>query len=685
MMEKFQQAVAHHQAGRLGDAARAYRTILQGQPDNADALHLLGVVSQQKGEHAQAVKLIKRAIKRNPGSSNYHYNLGLALMDLDKLADAESAFRTALSLTPEYVEAHFCLGTVLQHRKLYEQAIASHQQALKFQPRFVQSHLNMGLAHKELRQFTNAIACFKKALEIEPNRAETHSNMGNTYIEKGEINAAIDCYRQALALQPDNADINLNLGLALKDKGLLGEAIHHFQRVGEESAKFANARVQMAMAYLDQGDLESVQKISRKTLRLGLKNDVHPYLLWLYYSPEVEPAEQLEEAKRWSKLHAVPRSDRFSHHKTDFSPDRRLRIGFVSGDFRRHSVAYFLAPLITHLNREEIEVFCYSSRIFRDDFAERFERLSDFWRDISILSDEDAAKQILADSIDILIDLSGHTKNNRLAMFNRRPAPIQMTYLGFPGTTGLDTMDFRITDHWADPPEPTESDYSESLIRLPGCFLCYEAPEDAPEVPTRQRSATEPVIFGSFNNLAKMSSQTVATWADILKEVPRSRLLLKRYAFHDPETRYKTLAKFAIHGIAEDRLVLKVNDVAQRNHFASYAEMDIALDPFPYNGTATTCEALWMGVPVIVLAGTRHSGRVGKTILKSVGLQSLIADDLDSYKQLAVELAGDARRLSEMKAQLREKLLASPLLDGPAFGRDFGALLRDVWQRRCGE
>lgn len=358
-----------------------------------------------------------------------------------------------------------------------------------------------------------------------------------------------------------------------------------------------------------------------------------------------------------------------------------MRIGYVSGDFRRHSVANFLLPVLQHHDRNAFQVFCYSTNAWTDDVTERLTAAADHWRRLFGLDDEAAASLIAEDGIDLLIDLSGHTAHNRLALFARQPAPIQATWLGYPGSTGVEAIRYRLVDAITDPPGEADRHYSERLIRLDHGFLCYAPIDEAPQPVIRPQG---PVRFGSFNNPAKLSPATLDLWMRVLQAVDRSQLVLKGRPFADPQVRQTLLDRFGRRGIAADRILLLEHMASPDQHMAAYGEVDIALDPFPYNGTTTTCEALWMGVPVVTMLGARHSARVGASLLTQVGLDWLIARDEEDYIRLAADLAGDYRRRAGLRGQLRPRMQASPLCDGPGFTRRLEEAYRGMADGRWG-
>jgi predicted O-linked N-acetylglucosamine transferase (SPINDLY family) len=470
---------------------------------------------------------------------------------------------------------------------------------------------------------------------MDGGNAEWFLCLGNSLNKLGRVSDALRCYRKALRLDPRNAWAAVNLGnlqLRVGDAGpgfrTLGKAAH-LVTAGSD----AHAGILMGLCYID-GITESR----------------------LY-----------EESRRWGDalLRTLPRTER-PKLRQDI-PGSRIRIGYVSPDFRQHSVAFFLEKVFACCSRERFDVFCYANMTREDDVTVRLRSYADAWRPISTLDDDSVARLIRDDGIDILVDLAGHTEGNRLGIFARRPAPVQVTWLGYPGTTGLTTMDYRLTDVVADPEGPGELYHTERLVRLTDGFLCYAPPEESPPPAPSPCLTANRVTFGSFNNPAKLSRETLRCWAGILDRVPGSILILKIYSSSDEATREKWMRVLASYGIDSSRVEILPRVSGLADHLALYGRVDIALDPFPYNGTTTTCEALWMGVPVVALSGERHSARVGASILKVVGCPELIAGNLDEYREIAVRLATDRSQLEAYRAGLRTQVESSSLSDGAGF------------------
>jgi protein O-GlcNAc transferase len=493
-------------------------------------------------------------------------------------------------------------------------------------------------------EIAEAAELFLQVLAIRPDFAAAHNNLGNALSKLGHTAAAVVHYQQAVALAPTMGEAHNNLGCALFLLGQLGPAITHYR-----------------------------QAIS---LNSGAPDAYTNLVLTLQYAPNVSNALVAETTRRWAQ--AIPRPLAQPAWRAAASAERPLRVGYVSGDFRSHPVAYFIENILAAHDRAEVEVYCYGNSTTADATTQRIAAVADRWRDISALSDRDAARCIAADAIDILIDLSGHTAGNRLTMFARKPAPIQCTWLGYVGTTGLGEIDYIIGDRFVIPPED-DHHYSERPYRLPHSYLCFTPPDEDVVVgplPALERGAP---TFGCFNNLLKINGAVVDLWSSLLAAVPGSRLYLKTAQLGDVAVRHGIVGEFAARGIGAERLRLAPSS-PRRELLAAYNDVDIALDPFPFGGGTTTLEALWMGVPVVTLRGDRFVGRVGESVLTTFGLDGLVAVSPADYLSMASELAGDVARLAALRASLRQRLVASPLCDAASFARDLETAYRAMWQ-----
>ncbi len=640
-------AIQHHQNGRLQAAEQIYRQILAVAPDHADAINLLGVVAAQTGRHAVAAEYIRRAIALNGNVAAFHNNLGNVLKDQGKLEEAVDAYRRAVQLQPDYAEAHDNLGNAMKDQRKLNEAIACYRRAMELKPDYAAAHNNLGTVFQELGKLDEAAACYRRAVELKPDFALAHNNLGSVFQEQRKLDEAIACCRRAVELKPDYAEAHNNLGIAWNDRGNLDEAVACWRRALEMKPNFAVAHSNLVFA--------------------------------LQYSPDVTLASLAEAHAEFDRRHAVPLRAAVASFENRAGRHDRLRLGFVSPDLKRHPVGYFLIRALENLSREEYETVCYSDRVAKDDLTERFQAAASQWRDVFGVSDQRLAEQVRADGIDILFDLAGHTSHNRLLVFARKPAPVQITWIGYEGTTGLAAMDYLLADRYVIPGE-SERYYRERVLRMPDGYLCYDPPATAPPAGPLPALQSGYVTFGSFNNLVKITPQVVAVWAEILRRCPTARLALKYRGLDQPTVKQRFLDLFATRGVPPQRLGL-LSSSAYAEYLAEYQKIDIVLDPFPFSGGTTTCEALWMGVPVVTCPGETFASRHSFSHLSNVGLTETIAGDLNDYVELAVSLANDLPRLAALRVGLRQRMAVSPLCDGKRFASNLAVLLRDVWQR----
>ena len=502
------------------------------------------------------------------------------------------------------------------------------------------------LRHQESR-YQEALDFMLRGIAKLPGVANLHYNLGKLYDDLERYPEAIVEYRRAIEINPNHILAHNNLGLALREIGQFDLAIESLTRA------------------------VALQPTTQKL--------VQNLVSTLNYAPDMQPTDIFIAHKHFGQQFERPIA-RFARRAGENKNSARpLRIGYVSPDFRQHSVAHFIEPVLAAHDKKKFEVFCYYNDTVSDDTTLRIQSLVPHWRVIAELSDHIAARKVQEDQIDILVDLAGHTNRNSLMMFARKPAPVQVTWLGYPNTTGFSCMDYRITDALCDPVGMTDSLHTEKLIRLPDCFSCFTPPAQSPTIGALPARNGGEIMFGSFNYFIKMNEQVIETWARILARVANSRLTLKYRSLNSESVQTVVRAAFAKHGVTRERLVLLGNDASQLDHLARYNSIDIALDPFPYNGTTTTCDALWMGVPVIALAGRTHVARVGVSQLTNIGLSELIAADVDSYVDIAVALANDLPRLTQLRGSLRERMKTSPLMDAPRFTRNLERAFHEMW------
>jgi predicted O-linked N-acetylglucosamine transferase (SPINDLY family) len=649
LSEALRIALTHQRAGRLDLAQEVYRRILAVEPDQADALNNLGTLLRLQGELRAAELCYRRALQARPDFAEAYNNLANVLQTLGELDAATAAYRQALALRPDYPEALNNLAVVLRLRGELDEALACCRHAVALRPALAEAHSTQGDVLREAGQTREAVACYEHALQLRPELPQIHLNLGLALHDLGRLSAATASYREAIRLQPDYADAHSNLGVVLKEQGELDAAAACYERALQLDPRSAAAHSNA--------------------------------LLCRQFQPGVTLASLAAAHAQWEVRHARPLQDTLPPPANVPDPERPLRLGFLSADFGRHPVGWFLIRVIEALRTLDCHTVCYSDRLLADDLTARFQQAAGTWRPVRGLSHQRLAEQIRDDRIDVLFDLAGHTSSTRLLVFARRPAPIQVSWLGYVGTTGLTAMDYLLADRWQVPPAD-EPHYCEAVLRLPDGYACYAPPDDAPPVGPLPALAGTPVTFGSFNMPAKITAPIVQRWMRILERLPQARLVLKYHGMDDPGVVRRIAALVAAARIDPARVEL-IGGSPHAELLAAYHGVDVALDPAPYSGGLTTCEALWMGVPVITCPGETFAGRHALSHLSAVGLTETIARDADHYVDLAVTLASDLPRLSALRNALRERMTNSPLCDGPRLATNLLATLRAAWRRWC--
>ncbi len=618
---------------------------------DAEALIADGNALEERGEWQPALAKYEAAVVIAPTFVRTHLNRGNALLAMGDVASAHSAYARALTCDPGHVGAHFNLGNALVAAGRLDEALRCYEEAGRLDPRFADACVAAGCVLEDLGRFPEAIASFRQALALAPDYAQVHSNLGNALKSAGRFDEAVLSQRRALELDPLLTQAHNNLGNALKDLGQLGPA---------------EASYRQAVA-LDPGHVDALSNL------LFLHN----------YTSSHPPGQLLAEARSFGEI-VARRAQPFRAWRCAPEPDRVLRVGLVSGDLRDHPVGYFLESVVAALAGmpgSRLQITAYPTARCGDATGARIRANCHAWHPATGLSDAALARQIHDDAIDILIDLSGHTAHNRLAAFAWKPSPIQVTWLGYFATTGVAAIDYLIADPLTLPETQAER-FTERIWRLPETRLCFTPPQPSPEVGELPAASAGVLTFACFNNLSKVNESVVALWARVLDAVPASRLLLKAPQLQDAQVRATLVASFAGRGIGADRLVLE--GLSSRFEYLSrYREADIALDPFPFPGGTTTVEALWMGVPVLTLAGDSFLERQGIGLLTNTGLPGWVARDSDHYVELAATHAADCAGLAALRKRLRPQLLASPLMDAPRFAGHLDGALRAMWQQWC--
>lgn len=670
------------QLGRMDEAVASWQRALRLKPEMAEAHSNLGMALMERGQLEEAAASLRQAVRLKPGYAEAHNNLGNVLQQQKKYDEALAAYRTALELRPDYADALMNIGTTLQQQGKFAEAVDYGEQALRLRPDYAQARYNLALALLGQHRPLEAVVHLQRVVEQQPAPASACFSLALAYQESGNLAAAEPWYRRAIELKPDYAEAHHNLGFLLVLTGRPVAALTSLREAVRLRPDFAEAHNNVGLAQKDQGNIDEALAAFRRALRvkpdhIGAFNNL---LLTSHYRTGVTLAELSRLHHTFEQQFAAPLRSTWRPHDVVRDPRRKLRVGLVSADFRFHPIGQFLIQAVENLPRE-IELWCYSNWHQSDELTYRFKSVATAWRDVVKISDAELAEQVRADKIDILVDLAGHTAGNRLLAFARKPAPIQLTWIGYEGTTGLAAMDYILADRFAIP-ERSEPSYSERVLRMPDCYICFDPPAAAPEVGPLPALESGHVTFGSFNNPAKITAQVMNVWADILRRVPEARLLLKYRGFDEPEMAEQVRGKFAERGVAGERLELQ-GWSPYDEMLAAYRRVDLALDPFPFAGGVTTCTALWMGVPVVTAPGDIFASRHSYSYLSNVGLTETIAENLQGYIRTASDLAQNLPRLAELRATLRPQMAASPLCDGKQFGRSLAAVLRDVWVRYC--
>lgn len=671
-------------SGNMQEAMECCRRALETAKDPGDAYHLMGILFHETRDYQKACESFRKELGARPECAEAHNCLGMSLHHAGKPEDAISSYLKALDIDPESAETLNNLGIALHDTGRPEEAIHSYKRAIAIDPRYAQAHNNLGSALHSIHRMQEAIDSFRQAILIQPDFAEAHNNLGLALLAEKRYEEALSCFDKALAVQPGFVDAYVNSGNTFREQGLYSQALERFKKALELDPNRYDAHAHMAYVLTLQGKMDEAIRSYREALKTAPEdNSLHShYLFALHYQDPVDFSELFRQHEQWGKRQKTGNQ---RTHVQDKTPGRRLRIGYVSPDFHTHSVGYFIETILASHDKDSFEIYCYSDVSCPDETTERMQSLVKNWRDISLLKDRQVEDMIQQDRIDILIDLAGHTANNRLTLFGLGPAPVQATYLGYPDTTGLPGMHYRITDALADPPGMTDHLYTEKLVRLPGCFLCYRPHVPAPDVGPPPCPKTGRITFGSFNNRSKITRSVIRVWSEILQKMPDSRLLIKAKPLADPDTRQALLDEFSRQGVQSGQIEFAGRIESRIEHLKLYNSIDIALDTFPYNGTTTTCEALWMGVPVVVLKGEAHMSRVGVSLLTNMGMEEFIAETPVDYVKKAVSLAKNPEKLSRLRQRQRDVMARSPLMDGQGFTRNLERAYREMWTHWCSQ
>lgn len=718
--QRLQTAFRFHQSGQFEKAREGYQEVLKANPIHPDTLHLLGVLAHQTGDHKTAVELIQQAIRYSPGNAPYYSNLGSAYHALGNSGEALASYEKAVELKPDFAEALFNKGLALKVQGKTEDALVFYDKALQIKPDYAEAQFNKGIAYQSLGRFQDALGAYQRTMDLQPGYAKVYNNMGTLYQGKGMLNEAIGFYRKAIEVKPDYAESHFNLGNCLKDRHDLEAAAASYQKalnlkperpefyIGLGNLLKEQNRLDEAVSAYEQalrlkpdyeeaiGSLfhcvqnvcdwprlrELSEKLDASTHRALAEDRMTGEVPFVHLTRKQDPASNFRVAKSWSDQ--VVRN--ISHINLDFSFNDRvpkpekLRIGYLSNDFCNHPVSHLMVSLFGLHDREKFSVFAYSHG--KDDgssYRKRIRESCDKFVDLRLLNHVDAAKAIYEDRIDILVDLMGHTKGKRLEICALRPAPIQMTYLGFPGTTGADFFDYITTDRIVTP-ESEASYYSEKFLYLPDTYMITDfSQEISPREWTKPELGIRPeqFVFCSLNKAYKIEPVIFTTWMQILKQVSGSVLMLRQISEKGVENLKREAESL---NISSDRLIFIEKLPSKAEYLARLKVADLVLDTRVYNGHATTCDALWAGVPVLTLQGNHFASRAASSLLKAVGLPELITDSLEEYEGLAVDLASNPEKLNGLRRRLMVNRYSTPLFDTPRFTGNLEKIYQQAWK-----
>jgi predicted O-linked N-acetylglucosamine transferase (SPINDLY family) len=666
--------------GRLDEAEACFRHAIALDPDYVKALYNLGNTLKRLGRTNEAEHCYRRVTEIDPSYTNAHNNLGVLLLDQGRHHEATEIYRHILTIQPGDAVALNNLGLALMGLNQLQDAESVLQHALVARPDYPEAYNNLGIVLKEQGRFAAAEAYFRSALNLRHDYAEAFNNLGTTLKAQGHLDAAETAYRRALQINPTHADTYTNLAISLQDRGRLHEAEQTYQQLLKMCPATAQTYHNIGVVLGAQGrSIEAIQNYRQAAVLNPEFSEAQANLVFcLNYSDAESAASRLEEAKKYGRSNSTKAGVRYSRWSCP-AISQRLRIGLVSGDLRAHVASLFLESFLHHLDTSRIELIAYPTCQDTDEISDRIRSHCVSWQPIGELSDQAAASLIHDDAINILIDLSGYTSGNRLPVFTYKPAPVQVSWLGYFATTGVEEIDYVLADETG-VPQSEQAHFSEKIWYLPDTRLCFSQPQL--DVPVRTLPALDgnEFTFGCFQNLSKVNGGVLRVWKQVLAALPRSRLRFQHNQLSTSHGKDYLLQCLKNAGISQNRVVL-CGGLSYDKYLAAHAEVDIILDTFPYTGGTTTCEALWMGVPTLTLSGSTMLKRQGSSLLTAAGLSDWIAHNEEDYIAKAVRFAGDIDTLAGLRSQLRQKVVASPLFDGLRFAQNFENALHSMWHR----
>ncbi len=669
------------QLGRHKEARRALEQSLQLSPDAYEALRDYARVLAEDSCDEKLAGIYRRLLAQHPDDLEVLVQFGCLLESNEKFDEAADYGRRALQIDPRHHQALQLLGHVELARGHHAEALTCYRQAEAIDPHDARTQVFLGQALLDCGYADDAVAAFGRALKISSHDESIQKLIGSRVRRNNVIEAMADHYRKMLAENPQNAESHFGLGLIYMRQRNVDACIEEYRKAVELAPDHSSALHNLGMAYKDRGELAPAIACFRKVAAM---NDNacygHGSLIYtLHFDPACSEEELFAEHRRWDERFAAHLGLALRPHDNEPIPERRIKIGYVSPNFSMHPVGRFMTSLFRAHDHDQFEICCYSDTRFADDVTRQIRAHADVWVECADMNDEQLAARIRRDKVDILVDLTMHMASNRMLMFARKPAPVQMTYLAYCSTTGLSAIDYRITDPHLDPPERSDMYYTEKSLRLPTTYWCYEPAIKNVDVNALPADQNGYVTFASLNNFCKVAPHTLTIWSQIMAAVPNSRMIMFCLAGN---TRTRVENIFAQAGVAAERL--RFFDIVSLQHFFRLLHaVDIALDPFPYPGGTTTCDALWMGVPTVSLAGHAAWTRSGLSIMRNIGLPELATFSEEEYLHRAITLATDLPRLAQLRATMRNRLNQSPLMNEQQFARDVEGLFRNAWEKWC--
>ena len=678
--DRYQDAVTAFEAGDLDATMAAGSALVADDQNHGDAFNLLSAIAQDQGRLEDAESFARSAIATDITNPLYHNTLANALLRQGRTDESIDTFEVARRMMPDHPDILFNLGNALRDAGRYADAVEAFRASLIIRPGIVPAYNNLAITLKAMGDPEGAATVLIEALAFSPKSPELRFNLGNALQASGRLDAAESSYRRAIDLVPDHADAWVNLGVVLADQNKKPEAEKSFHKAIEFDPSMAPAYVGLA----DLADDGSLDAVNHRRHVLAMRPDLpairSSLLMCMHYTAQASPQDLHKEHLEYGSLHNCVDQPAYSSSHA-FTTDQPLRLGVVSGDFRFHAMRFFACPVFAARNHEEWDLFCYSTTAKPDSNTADFHATADRWRDVRSVSDDDLSNLIARDEIDILIDLSGHAPHNRLPVFARRPAPLQVAWGDYVNTRGLDAIPILIGDP-VHTPLQDEDLYVERVVRMPTDYICYQPPAYLAPLAPSPAIKNGFITFATFSELTKIQPETVALWAKVLKAHPDARFMANTVLLSDGQRQGRLYKMFMDNGIGTDRILIGTGG-EHKDFLDQYRSVDVILDTWPYSGGLTTCEALVMGVPVVTLSGDRFCGRHATAHLTTAGFPEWVASDETEFVDIAKRLTADVEALTPLRRQVRETTLASPLCDITAFSNAFYGLLKEEWQKVC--